>query len=221
MTPSLYPRGGQPACPCASTGRHLGSESFRCEPDALICRDADASMTPQQGLGSATFVVLEHCRAHDRGMKSIVVVVTLLVCTGCSTPAATDSVDRSRSSAVMLITRPEGQNDTTWDTDRGHLRVEAGCILVKGRLAVFPFGTRLVDDSTAVQLSDEAEPIALDGTAEVSVLGSEVPIGREGDWDHAMDAANLDRWSECRRRAGISEYADWWLLGQVDLMSTD
>lgn len=177
-------------------------------------------MTPQQGLGSATPMVPEHCSADDRCMKSVAAMVMLLVCVGCSTPAATDAGDGSDVNAVLLITRPDGQNDTTWETDQGHLRVQSGCILFKGRLVVFPFDTRLVDDSTALQISDSAEPIAL-GTAEVSVMGSEVPLGEEGDWDHAMDAANLDRWSECRRRADVSEYADRWQIGDVNLVGTD
>jgi hypothetical protein len=88
-------------------------------------------------------------------------------------------------------------------------------------LAVFPFGTTLVDDSTALQISDDEKPITLDGSAEVDVMGSEVPLGDEGAWDHAMDATNLDRWSECRRRADISKYADWWQVDQLHSVGTE
>lgn len=154
-------------------------------------------------------------------MKSFVAVIVLLGCVGCSTSAPTKTADDSDGNAVALITRPDGQNDTMWSTDRGHLRIEAGCILFKGQLAVFPFGTTLVDGSTALQISDDDEPITLDGSAEVDVMGSEVPLGDEGDWDHAMDAANLARWSECRQRADISEYADWWQVNQLDLVGTE
>lgn len=111
-------------------------------------------------------------------------------------------------------------DDTTWDADRGHLRVEAGCILFKGQLVVFPFGTRLVDGSSALQIGGDGEPVTLDGSAEVDVMGSEVPVAEEGDWDHAMDDANLEQWSECRRRAGISEYAEWWQVLRLDPVST-
>lgn len=149
-------------------------------------------------------------------MKSFVGALLLLGCLGCSTPAATETVDDSDGDAVVLITRPDGPYDTIWSSDRGHLRVEAGCILFKGQLVAFPFGTKLVDSSTALQVSDGEEPVPLDGSAEVDAVGSEVPLGGEGDWDHAMSAANLDRWSECRRRVGISEYADWWQVDQLD-----
>ena len=151
-------------------------------------------------------------------MKSFLVVVMLLGCAGCSSSAPTTAADDSGGNAVAPITRPDGQNDTIWSSDRGHLRVEAGCILFKGQLAVFPFGTTLVDGSTALQINDDDEPITLDGSAEVDVIGSEVPLGEEGAWDHAMDAANLAQWSECRRRADISEYADWWQVDQLDLV---
>lgn len=177
-------------------------------------------MTHQLGLGSAAVVVPEHWRADDRLMKSFVAVIVLLGCLGCSTSAATKAADDSDGNAVLLITRPDGQNDTLWSRDRGHLRVEGGCILFKGQLVAFPFGTRLVDGSTALQISDGEEPVALDGSAEVAVMGSEVPLGGEGAWDHAMDAVNLDLWSECRRRADISEYADWWQVNQLDLVGT-
>lgn len=165
-------------------------------------------------------VVPEHWRANDRLMKSFFAVILLLWCVGCSTSAPTKSVEDSGGDAVLLITRPDGQNGTIWSRDRGHLRVEAGCILFKGQLAAFPFGTRLVDGSTALQISDDEESITLDGSAEVDVMGSEVPLDEEGAWDHAMDAANLDRWSECRRRADISEYANWWQVNQLDLVGT-
>ena len=59
----------------------------------------------------------------------------------------------------------------------------AGCILFKGQLAVFPFGTTLVDGSTALRISDDDVDITLDGSAEVSVMGSEVPLGEEGAWN--------------------------------------
>lgn len=154
-------------------------------------------------------------------MKPSLALVVLFACAGCSTSASTTGADDDNGSAVALITRPEGQNDTIWSTGRGHLRVEAGCILFKGQLAVFPFGTTLVDGSTFLQISDGDEPIPLDGSAEVDVIGSEVPLGKDGDWGHSMDASNLARWTECRQRADISEYADWWQVGQVDLVGSD
>ena len=86
---------------------------------------------------------------------------------------------------------------------------------------MFPFGTTLANGSTSLQVSDDDEPIPLDGSAEVDVIGSEVPIGEDGDWDHAMDAANLARWSECRRLADIEEYADWWQVGQLRLVGDE
>ncbi|GAA5130659.1 hypothetical protein GCM10023339_61490 [Alloalcanivorax gelatiniphagus] len=145
-------------------------------------------------------------------------VLVMLASAGCSTPAP----PRAADDAVVLITRPEGQDDTIWSRDRGHLRVEAGCILFKGQLAVFPSGTRLVDDdgSTALQIGEGEAPITLDGSAEVDVMGNEVPLGEDGAWDHAMDATNVDLWSECRRRADISAYADWWQVLQLELVST-
>jgi len=148
-------------------------------------------------------------------MRWIAVVALLLTCTGCSGPGPSERHDGS----VVLITRPEGQDDSTWEQDRGHLRVESGCILFKGQLVVFPHDTRLVDGGTALALDEDAVALPLDGTAEVAVTGSEVPLGTAGDWEHAMDAANLERWSDCRRRAGISEYADWWQVVSVDLVS--
>ena len=178
-------------------------------------------MTHQSSLSSATVVMPGHWRADDRLVKSVLAVIVLLLgCLGCSTSDATKAADGSDGNAVLLITRPDGQADTIWSRDRGHLRIEAGCILFKGQLAMFPFGTRLVEGATALQISDDEEPIALDGSAEVDVMGSEVPLGRKGDWDHAMDAANLDRWSECRRRADISKYADWWQVDQLVLSGT-
>ncbi|KQV64994.1 hypothetical protein ASC64_14930 [Nocardioides sp. Root122] len=154
-------------------------------------------------------------------MKSFLAVIVLLGCVGCSSSAPTTGADDSDGNAVALITRPDGQNDTIWSTGRGHLRVEAGCILFKGQLAVFPFGTSLANGSTSLKIRDGDESIPLDGSAEVDVTGSEVPLGEDGDWDHAMDAANLARWSECRRRADISEYADWWQVGQLHLVGDE
>ena len=147
--------------------------------------------------------------------------MVLLACVGCSPSTSTNAEVDPDGSDVLLITRPEGRNDTIWSRDRGHLRVEDGCILFKGQLAVFPFGTRLVDGSTALQLGDDEAPVALDGSVEVDVTGSEVPLAEERAWDHAMDATNLDRWSECRRRADISEYADWWQVDQLVVVDTE
>jgi hypothetical protein len=164
-------------------------------------------------------MVPEHRLADARLMKFFVLVILMLSCVGC-TSADTKAPDDSDSESVLLITRPDGQDGSAWDLERGHLRVQAGCILFKGQLAAFPFGTRLIDGSTALQISDDEDPISLNGSAEVDVMGSEVPLAEQGDWDHAMDAGNLDRWSECRRRANISEYADWWQVGQLELVST-
>lgn len=154
-------------------------------------------------------------------MKWLLSILLLLGCAGCSTSDHTQGADDSDGNAVALITRPEGQNDSIWSTGRGHLRVAGGCILFKGELAVFPFGTTLVTGSTALQISGGDEPIPLDRSAEVDVMGSEVPLGEDGDWDHAMDVANLARWSDCRRRADISEYADWWQIGQLHLVGEE
>ena len=145
----------------------------------------------------------------------LLALIVLLGCIGCTTSAGTQDTDESEDSPVTLITRREGENDSIWSTGRGHLRVEAGCILLKGQLVVFPFGTTLTDGSTSLQISADDEPIPLDGSAEVDVTGSEVPLGEDSDWDQAMDAVNLARWSDCRRRVGISEYADWWMVGQL------
>jgi hypothetical protein len=137
----------------------------------------------------------------------------------CSKSDETSSRTDDRSGSVLLITKAEGQNDSTWMEDSGHLRVEAGCVLFKGQLVAFPFGTRLVENSSALQMDDDAKPVNLDGEAEVQVLGSKVPVGDQGDWSHVMDAGNLGRWAECQRRADISEYADWWQVSDITLAS--
>ena len=144
----------------------------------------------------------------------------LMLClVACSESDERSSRTDDRSGSVLLITKAEGQDDSTWMEDSGHLRIEAGCVLFKGQLVAFPFGTRLVEGSTALQMDDDSKPVNLDGDAEVRVFGSKVPVGDQGDWSHMMDAENLDRWSECQRRADISEYADWWQVSDVTMPS--
>lgn len=147
----------------------------------------------------------------------------LVALTGCSatpTPRASsdegpDRTEQSRS--VLLITRPEGKNDWAFQGGEGRLRVREDCILLNGQLVVFPYGTRLLNEATAVQIDDDSEPMSLTGEAVVHVSGSNVPIGVEGDWDHAMDEENLARWSRCGQRVNASEYADWWLVSDMRL----
>ncbi|MDR7253424.1 hypothetical protein J2X46_002409 [Nocardioides sp. BE266] len=141
-------------------------------------------------------------------MRWLVAPLALMLA-GCAPPWSDDEPDDT-SGSVQLVTRPEGRNDSTWDEDTGTMRVEAGCVLFKGQLTAFPYGTRVVDDGAAIQLDEDSAPVALDGRTEVYVTGSEVPLGEDGDWDHAMDRTNLERWDECRRRVAPSPYADWW-----------
>lgn len=142
-------------------------------------------------------------------------VVLMLLLFACSESDARSNGTDDQSGSVLLITKAEGEDDSTWMEDWGRVRIEAGCVLFKGQLVAFPFGSRLVENSTAVQIDEDSKPVSLDGEAEVRVFGSEVPVGDEGDWDHMMDAANLARWTECHRRADISEYADWWQVSDM------
>ena len=160
------------------------------------------------------------CTSTRNGIATTVVIAGLVGLTlqGCSGgDNESDSQGTRQPGLVLLITKAEGQNDSTWQEREVRIRISEGCILLNGQLAVFPYGTRLMDDSSAVQLDGDSDPILLAGEAIVQVIGSHVPLGEEGDWDHAMDAENLARWSDCRQRVNVSEYADWWQVSGMRL----
>jgi hypothetical protein len=168
-----------------------------------------AAQTGRAGCSSVTTLATVGSRRQDADMRWVV-ALAVLVATGCSLPSDSDEDD-----PPPLITRPKGPTQTIWSSDVGTLRLEDGCLLFKGQLTAFPHGARLVASGTALQLSDDDEPVPVDGTTLVGVTGSEVPLGGPRAWKNAFDSSNLERWETCRVNADISEYADWWQVGSV------
>lgn len=133
---------------------------------------------------------------------------------GCQSGDGTaSSASGVSAKGTHVVTRSKDSTETAWQRKTVTLRIEQGCVLASGQMAVLPYGS-YIDEAWVLHLPG-SEPVALDDPKQVSLMGSTIQF-KDQDLPAQLSNTNRENWNYCRDELKPSEYSDWWQVSTID-----